>query len=267
MLRKQIKRMLEWPLLMTADWRRLPNFIMIGAQKSGTTSLFAYLTEHPKVLNNPLNYKELYFFNTHYRRGLRYYRHYFPLRLRRGLVGEATTTYLHSSDAPARVAKCLPDVKLIVTLRDPVDRAISHYYHHVKRGRESRTLDEAFSAELLKAYNEGSLQDDGFTYRYLLNGDYASHLLNWQACFPDDRICVNEAEAMFGRPQAVYDRVCRFLGLDLVVRPEFSVKNKGSARKGNQEVEARLTEFYKPRVQLLYKSPLVAFRWERFPEG
>ncbi len=264
MLRRHIKAVLEYPLLLTAGWRRLPDFIIIGAQKSGTTSLFDYLTMHPEVLKNPLNYKELYFFNTHYQRGMKYYRHYFPLKFRSGLVGEATTTYLHSLEAPARVAQCLPEVKLILTLRDPVDRAISHYYHHVKRGRESRTLDEAFSQDYLDRFNSGKLEDDKFTYRYLNNSNYARHLANWQQHFMEKRFCINAAEDMFERPQEVYDQACDFLGLKRVHLPEFKVRNKGSERKEIREIEQRLCEFYRPHVAQLYASPLIKFRWERF---
>lgn len=263
-MRRLIKSVLEYPLRLSARWRRLPDFIMIGAQKSGTTSFFTYLTQHPQVLKNPLNYKELYFFNTYYERGLNYYHHFFPLNWRRGLVGEATTTYLHSLEAPARIARDIPNVKLLLTLRDPVERAISHYYHHVKRGRETRTLDEAFDEGLLRQFNEGNLLDDGFTYRYLNNGDYATHLENWQRYFPAERFLINAAEQMFKHPQQVYDRACEFLGLEKLAMPNFKVRNQGSKREDTQGVERRLFEFYQPRVKRLYQSPLIDFKWERF---
>lgn len=264
MIRTSVKKVFECPLFLTAKWRRLPDFILLGAQKSGTTSLFSYLTEHPDILRNPLNYKELYFFNTHYGSGLNFYRHFFPFKWRKGLVGEATTTYLHSLEAPERVATCLPDVKLIVILRDPVDRAISHYYHHVKRGREQRTLDEAFSSDLLEQYEQSTLEDDGFTFRYLNNGDYAAHLKNWQQHFSEERFLVCAAEEMFERPQKVYDQACQFLGVERLDMSEFKARNIGSKREDTSSVEQRLFDFYRPRVQRLYQSALVGFNWERF---
>lgn len=261
-LKRSIKTALEIPLHMTASWRKLPDFILIGAQKSGTTSLFSYLTEHPEDLRNPLNYKEVYFFNSRYEKGVNHYKHYFPLKYRHGLVGEATTTYLHSKEAPARVSSLLPAVKLILILRDPVSRAISHYYHHKKRGRESRSLEEAFSQDILNSFDSGNFADDGFSYRYLNNGDYQPHIANWEKYYPSSQICVSSAEEMFKNPQNVYSRVCDFLGIDSMFSPVFRVQNQGSEKSELEEVELRLRAFYAPRVARLYESKLISFRWQ-----
>src|SRR5687768_13237463 len=104
----------------TAHLRRLPDFLIIGAQRGGTTSLYRYLTEHPEI--DPAVRKEIHFFSRHHEQGLDWYRAHFPRRDESSLVGEASPNYLVHPDVPARVAAALPRVKLIALLRNPVDR-------------------------------------------------------------------------------------------------------------------------------------------------
>jgi len=236
---------------------------MIGAQKSGTTSLFSYLTEHPQVLSNPLNYKEIYFFNKTYERGLNFYKHYFPLNFWKGLVGEASTTYLHSQKAPQRVSKDLPSAKLIVILRDPVERAISHYYHHVKRGREARSIDDAFSLEIIEQFNAGELEDS-LSFRYLHNGDYGVHLEQWLKYFNATQLYIGNAEDLFSDPQSEFDQVCDFLEIERQQMARFSVQNKGMNKSHNSEILLRLREFYKPKVMHLNSLGLGTLDWEHY---
>ena len=121
----------------SADLRALPDFVIIGAQKAGTTSLWRYLVEHPQIVG-PTE-KEIHFFDARFDRGARWYRARFPLRasLRRGarLTFEASPYYLAHPFVPARVRAMLPDAKLVVLLRDPVERAWSHYRDNVARIR------------------------------------------------------------------------------------------------------------------------------------
>lgn len=263
MLKRNLGQLVQLPYRMTASWRRLPDFLLIGAQKSGTTSLFHYLSQHPGVARNPRGRKEMYFFNQDYARGLDFYRQYFPLKSVGGLVGEGSTVYLHSEGVPARVAQALPNVKILAVLREPAARAISHYFHHVQRGREIRPIEEAFSPEILELYTAGRLED-GLSYRYLSNGDYAKHLQGWRSCFNEQQFCLLQAEALFSRSQAVYDQACSFLGLPMVELCAQPTLNIGLKKTEHLEVKTRLELFYKSSVQKLWNLELINFKWDEY---
>lgn len=129
---------------LTANWRALPDFIVIGAQKGGTTPLSHYLMEqHPSVI--PPTDKEVHFYDRNYEKGIRWYKAHFPLLrlLDQGTAtGEASPYYLAHPHVPGRIALNQPSVKMIALLRDPKSRAISHYHMSVRKGRETRaTLD------------------------------------------------------------------------------------------------------------------------------
>ena len=130
---------------LTARWRELPDFLVIGAQKAGTTALYAYLRWHPSIAG-PF-WKEVSFFDRHWARGEAWYRGQFPLRSSGKLVGEASPSYVFHPLAPERVFSLVPDVKLVVLLREPGDRAYSQYQHAVALGRETLSFEDALAAE------------------------------------------------------------------------------------------------------------------------
>src|SRR5204863_1938530 len=133
----------------TRNARALPDFLLIGGQRCGSTSLYTTLCGHPQVLAGA--HKEPHFFDNHHLRGEHFYRRLFPLRAhlraRRAITGEATTHYLSHPAVPERVAAMLPDVRLIAILRDPVERAYSHYQLAHRNGRELLSFEEALAAE------------------------------------------------------------------------------------------------------------------------
>jgi Sulfotransferase domain len=211
----------------TAGLRPLPDFLVIGAQKAGTTALYAYLRWHPSI-GGP-SWKEVSFFDRHYARGASWYRGQFPnaLRLRLArrngahpIVGEASPSYLFHPLAPERVAALLPDVRLIAILRDPVDRALSHYHHEVSLGREPLSFEHALEREEERTRGEVERMIDdpayfshawwNFTYR--ARGLYAEQLERWLAVVPRERLLVLASEELLGRPDETYARVLEFLG-------------------------------------------------------
>jgi hypothetical protein len=211
----------------TADLRRLPDFLILGAQRAGTSALYTYLREHPAV-GGPA-WKEVGFFDVRYDRGERWYRGHFPtalqarsVRRRLGtdlIVGEASPSYVFHPRAPERVAALLPDVRLIVLLRDPVDRALSHYHHEVDLGRESLPFEEALEREEERMRGEWARLDDPsyFSYAwwnhtYFSRGCYADQLERWLAVFSRERLLVLVSEEFFADPGATYRRVLEFIG-------------------------------------------------------
>jgi Sulfotransferase domain len=213
----------------TAAVRPLPDFLVIGAQKAGTTALYAYLRWHPAITGP--SWKEVSFFDRHYARGEAWYRGNFPARPRqwvagkrsgaRPRVGEASPSYLFHPLAPERVAGLLPDVRLIALLRDPVDRALSHYHHEVALGREPLTFedaldreDERLAGEVDRMKREPSYFSEAWwNYTYLARGRYAEQLERWLTVLPRDRLLVVFAEELLADPAAEYKRVLDFLGV------------------------------------------------------
>jgi hypothetical protein len=200
--------------------RPLPDFLILGAQKAGTTALYAYLRWHPRITGP--SWKEVSYFDRHYARGPRWYRGQFPNRLRaRGaLVGEASPSYLFHPQAPERVAALLPDAKLIALLRDPVDRAFSQYQHERALGREPLSFAEALAAEAERTRGEVERMcaDPAYFSRawwdhtYFARGLYAEQLERWYAHVPRGRLLVLTTEEYARDPAGTYARVLDFLG-------------------------------------------------------
>jgi hypothetical protein len=214
--------------LATRRARILPSFLVIGAQRAGTTSFFSNLCRHPQV-GRPAG-KELHFFNYDYWRGVTWYRAFFPTVAARQLArlrgsdlvtGEATPYYLFHPAGPARVAETLPDVKLIVLLRNPVDRAYSHYQKMCRMGVERLSFENALAAEERRLAGEQERLASDPDYRsdhhrrhaYIARGLYADQLERWFAIFPRDRFLVLLAEDYFARPAETYAETLDFLGL------------------------------------------------------
>lgn len=205
----------------TARWRRLPDFLILGAQKAGTTALYAYLRWHPQI-SGPA-FKEVSFFDRHYARGETWYRAHLPARVPEGtLVGEASPSYLFHPLAPERAAKLIPDARLIAILRNPVDRAFSHYQHEVSLGRESLSFEEAIEREneRMRGETERMLRDPTYfshswwNYTYLARGRYAEQLERWFAAFPRERVLVLLTDELADDSAATYRRVLDFLAVE-----------------------------------------------------
>jgi hypothetical protein len=220
----------------TAPLRALPDFLIIGAQKGGTTSVYAYLSAHPHV--RPGLFKEAHFFDLRFARGERWYRSIFPLRgpLRkaRAITGEASPYYLFHPLAAERAARVAPHARVIVLLRDPAERAWSHYRHEVAAGRESLSFLDAIRAEPERlagaedAVRTGSSADLAEAHRrhsYVARGRYAEQLARWFAVFPREQILVLRAEDLFHEPDRVWAGVQDFLGLPYAVHHDFAAHN------------------------------------------
>jgi hypothetical protein len=203
----------------TVRWRPLPDFLIIGAQKAGTTALYAYLRWHPEITGP--SFKEVSFFDRHYVRGETWYRAHLPARPRSRLVGEASPSYLFHPQAAKRVAALMPDAKLIAVLRNPVDRAFSHYQHEVALGREALSFEDALEAEEERmrgeldrmARNPAYFSQAWWNYTYAARGRYAEQLDRWFEVFDRERMLVLISEEMLGDPSASYDRTLEFLGV------------------------------------------------------
>ncbi|NNE74486.1 MAG: sulfotransferase [Acidimicrobiales bacterium] len=231
---------------LTAPQRPLPSFVVIGAMRSGTTSLFDYLSQHPHV--DPPTRKEIHYFDLHYERGLNWYRAFFPWGRPGVISGEASPSYLTVPSVPERLAATLPDAKLIVSLRDPAQRAVSHHSLRTKLGYEHRSLDEALADELSRIDREGQSLPDIVTrvtdIDYLVAGHYAEQLEAWFAHFRRSQFLIVDAHDLFADAGRVYERALRFLGLDAHEPPSFDQLNTGGDRSFGPDTERMLAEYY-----------------------
>jgi hypothetical protein len=200
-----------------AGARPLPDFLILGAQKAGPTALYDYLHRHPAI-SGP-SWKEVSFFDRHWARGQRWYRGHFP----RGAaqpVGEASPSYLFHPLAPERVRSLVPDARLIALLRNPVDRAFSHYQHEVALGREPLSFEDALAAEEERTRGEVErmvadpryFSHAWWNWTYRARGLYAEQLERWYAVFPREQLLVLATEELGAAPAETYARVLAFVG-------------------------------------------------------
>lgn len=240
----------------TGSLRTLPDFLLIGAARCGSTSLFAILTAHPHILAP--SHKEVHFFDRNYLRGLDWYRRMFPLESHRRLVerrlggpaltGEATTYYLFHPAVPERVARDLPEARLIAILRDPVDRAYSHYQLSVRNGHETLSFEEALDAEeeRLAGEEERLLNDPSYRspahayHSYVTRGLYLDQLVRWHRYVPRERLLVLRSEDLFERPADVVSEVSAFLGLRPHPGPLPAPRNRARYEGMSEETRERL---------------------------
>jgi hypothetical protein len=234
----------------------LPDFLIIGAAKGGTMYLYHLLTQHPLV--EPAVFKEPHFFDLLFKQGVGWYRECFPQPTRkdgrRTITGEATPGYISHPLVPERVAKVVPQVRLIALLRNPVDRAYSHYQMAVRKSKETRTFEEAAEAGL------------GYDPEYLIKSVYVDHLLRWTEFFDREQLLVLKSEDFFENHTETLKVVLEFLGLP-EWEPEASELEGGKRNAGRYGEEMdpstrrRLEEYFEPHNRRLYDFLGVDFGW------
>ena len=260
-----------WFRRLTAAQRKLPNYLIIGTQKGGTTSLHGYLSQHPQVSASTI--KEVHYFDKNYQRGENWYRTHFPhARLDlRPICGESSPFYMFCPNTPARAASLLPDVKIIALLRNPVDRAYSHYQLTRRRNREPLSFEEAIAAEPQRIAGErerliADPTSDSQSYRnysYLSRGAYLSQLRHWWKFFSRKQILILQSENFFRDTPRVFDRVLSFLSLDRWHPPQFANLYPGKYTTRIQpETRERLEVHFDPHNQQLFEAVGRTFDWQ-----
>jgi hypothetical protein len=245
----------------TANRRQLPSFILVGAQRAGTTSLFRALMSHP-LIHSANFHKGVNYFDINYTRDFSWYQGHFPktsaLRRRsRGVEGqpitfEASGYYMFHPCAPQRMARHLPEVRVLAMLRDPVERAYSAWKHESARGFETESFERAIDLEdeRLAGEAERMVANAGyqsFSHRhhgYLHRGQYAEQLHRLGEHIPADRIHVIESESFFESPEATYAGVLGFLGLPLVLPDRFDRWNGRPSSPMEDATRDRLREHF-----------------------
>lgn len=247
--------------------RVLPDFIIIGAQKSGTTSLYGYLGQHPELIASYR--KEIHFFDggldpnvDNFKKGEAWYRSNFPLRRNTSnnqKAFEASPLYIFNPLVPQRIFELIPEVKLIAVLRNPVERAISHYFHEKRKGFESLPIMQAFRVEeerLKPVIDKQDYKNNIFIHHsYKRRGLYHEQLKRYLNYFPMSNILVINSETLFMQPHDTLRRVFQFVGVD----EEFTINDLKPRNVGSNRTEIDpdtyeyLKNYFQPHNQDLYE--------------
>jgi hypothetical protein len=257
---------------------RLPDFVVIGAQKCGTGFFYNLLTQHPDVERAAV--KEVHYFDQqeNFSKGIEWYRRCFPSPVwedgRRSITGEASPSYLINRYAPERLAGAVPEARLIVLLRNPVDRAYSHYHMAVRNGNELKSFEEVVEEErarLLEEEDEPSRpaaansSDPGGTHAslhpYLRRGIYVDQLLRWRKFFDEEQMLILKSKDLFERTQESLGLVLEYLGLPYWEPTIPSHKAKHRYEPMNPATRRRLEEFFEPHNRRLYDQLGVDLGW------
>jgi len=241
--------------------KNMPDFVIIGAMKCGTTTLYQNLVKHPSIVSAKT--KELHFFDVEkeFRKGLDWYTSQFPLlhsklQNKQDLItGEASPRYLFIPDVPERVFNAMPDVKLIVLLRNPVDRAFSHYHHLKRRGVEKLTFEEAINQE-----GDGNIQKYN-NRTYLARGKYVEQLKRWMNFFPKEQILIIHSENYYRDPIKGINQVCQFLDIS-EWKYKYTKNRSYRYPKMEKHMRERLIQYFKPYNEELEDYLGVKFNWD-----
>jgi len=254
--------------------------MIIGFPKCGTTSLYEYLIQHPFVLSAAG--KEIDYFDRLYDRGISWYKMAFPSSMtkfyyknilkKQFVTGEATPRYMVHPHALKRIQMTLPNTKFIVLLRNPIDRAYSHYTMNVKNDYEHRTFEDALDHEkerTLGRYekmqkNENYYSWDYDLYAYLEHGIYVDKLKRWMSVFPKEQFLIIQSEEFSKDPSKVYNETLQHLELPEWKLKEYKRYKKLDYKDKNIDPQLRkkLEGFFKPHNEKLFEFLGKRFDWE-----
>ena len=258
----------------TGPFRVLPDFIIIGSMKCGTTSLYYDICEHPCV--SAAAYDEIGFFDSNFHLGLNWYRSMFPtkgqiddVRRKEGvaITGEDTPFYFWNPIAAKRIQKILPNIKLIIILRNPIDRAYSEYQDLVSRESNSPSFETFIENEINTRKKGIIITEENFEIfnqndSYLLKGIYVDQLKIWTKLFPKEQIITLSTESLNSEPTASMESVFQYLNL-----PDYKIKNIQHQKQKkytpmDSQTRKLLIEFFKPHNERLFKFIGKKFDWE-----
>ncbi|MCX6276623.1 MAG: sulfotransferase domain-containing protein [Bacteroidetes bacterium] len=246
-----------------------PNFIIIGAQKCGTSTLFNHIRKHPDIFMP--RKKELHFFDDNYSMGMAWYLNCFNRKEGKISVcsGEASPYYFFHPLAPVRIFETFPGIKLILLLRNPVNRAYSQYYHMQRKGRISLSFEHCIRLEkdILKGRKEAFYEDENHSdlmyrrFSFLSRSRYAEQLSEWLKYFPLGQILIIRSEDYFSNSGETFQEVFNFLSLpaaDILLAKEHHSSGYPPMK---QETRELLAEYFKPFNQQLYELTGRDFGW------
>lgn len=247
--------------------------------KSGSTALSNYLMQHPYI-KIPVYQKEVHFFDVNFQRGISWYKSFFPTKFykyfmekfktHKLLTGEKSPYYIFHPHAPIRIFSILPNVKIIILLRNPVNRAYSHYQHSKRNKRESLSFEEAIKVEPERLKGELDKMINSKTYKsynyghysYLSRGIYINQIKLWFEHFPKEQVIILKSEDLFENPQSVLNRIYEFLDIPKIRHKGFKKIFTHEYEKINKKTREYLKDYFRPYNEQLYEYLGLDFNWE-----
>jgi hypothetical protein len=245
---------------LTSRWRLQPSFMILGAQRAGTTTLYRVLSDHP-ALARPTASKGIGYFDVNYAKGPRWYRGHFPLAgpARRKHGPDATTFessgyYLFHPLAAARIASDLPDVRVVVMVREPVERAYSAHRHELARGFETEEFEAAIDLEERRTAGEADrmVADPSYTsfdhrhHSYLARSRYSEQIDRFIDALGRDRVYIVDADVFFADPANEFERLRSWLGLPAWRPDKVEQWNAQPRTPMSPELRDRLDRYFEP---------------------
>ena len=260
---------------LTGPIRSLPDFIIIGTARSGSTSLYYNICQHPCVLSAA--YDELGYFDSNFHLGLNWYRSLFPTLFSKWIVkqkkqfaitGEDTPFYIWNPLVAKRILKILPKIKLIVVLRNPVDRAYSNYHLGIRAGSENLSFEDAIQIELKKLNEindefEHNVEKYTIPRSYIAKGFYANQLKIWLELFNSEQLIIISTEDLESNPQVTLDKIYDFLKIPKNHKLIPEKQKKASYPKMKNETREFLIDLYKKNNAELFTMIGQKFDWDK----
>ena len=279
---RQLYRIIYYQLIqrhifaITGFIRVIPDFLVIGAKRCGTTSLYQHLPEHPCISKSP--HDNMGFFNDNFHLGVNWYKSFFPTTFTRKkikskfgdfLAFDVTTKYMEEESTANNVYQTKPNMKIIIILRNPVDRAYSQYHLSVRQTAERRSFEDVVEENMNRLNKEShehyeikpkfSAKEDN----YLKKGLYALQLRYWLKIFPRENILIVSTEEFESNQQIIYNKIFEFLNIS-----KFEVKNTKKMQKGNyppikSETRNLLLDYFRPHNHELFELINMKFDWDK----
>ena len=265
---------------LTGSFHTLPDFLIIGFVKCGTTSMYQYLMKHPDI--NRSSGKEIDYFDRFYSRGINWYKVKFPLKIKKFfiknivkknfLTGEATPRYIEHPHALTRIKKTVPNAKFIILMRNPIDRAFSHYNMNMTNELEYLSFEDALKKEKKRIkgrYEKMQKIEDYYSwdydiFGYLEHGIYVKYLKKWMDVFPKEQFLIIQTEEFKKNTSEVYSETLKFLNLPKHELDKYTFHKKLDYKKRvmKQETRKHLSEYFKPFNEELYEFLGVNYHWD-----
>ena len=267
---------------MTSRLRSLPDFIIIGVGRAGTTALYSYLIQHPSIVaastDNNESVADLHFFEYMISNNIQWYKSHFPILFSKSnkhknsfITGEYTSTYIYHPDVPKRIFNLLPKIKLIVILRNPIDKAYSTYQQQFRFGEYTTSFEDTINAEFRRIdlnkdfpeLNSNNYDFENFVAQNIIrHGVYADYLETWLKIFDRKQILILNSEDLKNSTKETLHRVFHFLIVSNYDIANTSQVNVGKYPPINKITRKKLSKFFKPHNQRLNKLLDTEFDWD-----
>jgi len=261
---------------LSSPLRVLPECFVIGVVRSGTTSLYHYLGQHPCIGSSA--YDEIGYFDENYHLGINWYKSLFPTKFTRNkiikkhekfLTYDVTPFYIYNPLVAKRISESFPRAKIISNLRNPIDRAYSNYIIMLQDGDTTKTFEEIVEMSINEIdKNKSKLNDESYTVNVfyeniLARGFYADQLEIWFEKFQKKQILMIPSEDLAQKTDQVLTKVFEFLDLPYFKIKDFTKQNKREYPLMKDETRKLLIEFYKPHNEKLYSLINQHFDWDK----